>query len=141
MAYVQVANSRGGKALIFEDYRYLRNKTRADKIYWRCANRACGVYLTTNAFDVDSEEPEIVIHHRPGQHRHAAEAELVATTALIEQMLREVAADPSLPSKRVYDQVMTMPNELGLYANECCWWWRLQRKHGASLLSTCIHHL
>lgn len=64
------------------------------------------MYLKTNAFDMEGDDNDIVIVSGPGPHGHAAEAELVATTALIEQMLAMVAADPSRPSKRVYDQVI-----------------------------------
>ena len=73
-----------------------------NRIYWR---KGCRVYVTTNFFNVEADNPQINIVNPPGQHHHAEEADLVATTALIEQMLRQVAADPSQPSRRVYDQV------------------------------------
>lgn len=82
MAYMQIANSRGGRALILNSFRYLRNKSRADVVYWGCAQRGCNVYLKTNAFDMEGDDNDIVIVSGPGPHGHAAEAELVATTAL-----------------------------------------------------------
>ena len=57
--------------------------------------------MTTNWFNVEADNPHINIMSAPGQHGHEEET----TTALIEQMLQLVAADPSLPSRRVYDQV------------------------------------
>ena len=106
MAYLQVANSRGGEALILEDFRYLKNKSIAGKIYWRCANRGCNVYLHTNVFDPDEEDPQIQITQQPGAHGHMPDSDLVATTALIEQMLQLVEADPTCPIKRINDQVI-----------------------------------
>ena len=106
--YIQITNSRGGRSLIIADYRYSSNKVRpqTNKIYWRYARRGCRVYnVTTIFFNVEADNPQINIVNPPGQHHHEEEADLVATTALVEQMLRQVAADPSQPSRRVYDQV------------------------------------
>ena len=108
MAYIQVANSRGGKALIIDNYRYLRNKSTVEVIYWRCAHRGCKVYLHTRWVDVDAPNPDVTVVRPPGEHDHAPEEDLVATTALIEQMLERVAADPTLPIKRVYDEAVAL---------------------------------
>ena len=104
--YLQVANSRGGRTLILEDYRYLRNKVTPDKIYWRCAHRGCTVYLHTQWLDMAADNPAINVVRPPGDHAHAAEEDLVATTALIQTMLERVAADPTLPVRRVYDEAV-----------------------------------
>ena len=103
MAYMQVANSRGGKVLVVQQFRYLRNKSvpQRNRIYWRCGTRGCSVSLHTNYFDVVKE---------PGEHGHAGESDLVATTGLVERMLNVVAADPTLPVRRVYNRILA---ELG----------------------------
>ena len=44
--YMQIANSRGGRALIIGNYRYVVNKERERRVYWRCARRGCNVYVT-----------------------------------------------------------------------------------------------
>lgn len=113
MAYLQIANSRGGKALILDNFRYLRNRSRGDRIYWRCARRGCNVWLHTGLLDVGEEDPAIHVLRPPGQHDHAAEEDLVATTALVQQMLEQVAADPTLPVKRVYDQAVAQAADVG----------------------------
>ena len=79
-----------------------------EKIYWRCARQGCGVWVHTRYLNVDAENPDIVILKPPGDHAHAAEEDLVATTAVKERMLNLVAADPTQPvkPKRVYDQVV-----------------------------------
>ena len=106
MAYLQVANSRGGKALIINNYRYLRNRSIiGEKIYWRCTRS--NIYVHTRWLDIDADPPaDIVVLRPPGEHAHAAEDDLVATTALIERMLERVAANATIPIKRVYDEVV-----------------------------------
>ena len=106
-AYVQIANSRGGRCLVLDDYdyRYVRNKVRNNQMYWRCARAGCGVYMTTEYFNVEANDPDINVTNGPGHHGHAAEADLVDTTALTEQMLQLVVTDPSIPTRRVYDTV------------------------------------
>ena len=99
MAYLQVANSRGGLALILDNFRYLRNKTRDDRVYWRCTR--CNTWVHTGLIDFAAEDPPIAILRQPGAHDHAAEDDLVATTALIELMFQHVAADPTVPVRRV----------------------------------------
>ena len=108
MAYLQIANSRGGRALIIDDYRYLRNKVKLEKnkIYWRCGHRGCPSWVHTRLVDFDEQDPDIEVIRAPGDHNHVAEEDLVATTALIQQMLQQVVADPTLPVKRVYDQAV-----------------------------------
>lgn len=106
MAYLQVANSRGGKILILDQFRYVRNKAHNDKIYWRCATMGCKVYLHTNNFNVQAQDPAIAVLRPPGLHDHLPESDLVATTALIERMLGMVADDLTRPIKRIYDEVI-----------------------------------
>lgn len=66
MVYVQQGN-QGGKVLINEGYHYQRNKTKNEKIYWRCWRKTCNAFLQTGVFDLDEEEPNIhilqVVHH------------------------------------------------------------------------------
>lgn len=114
MAYLQVANSRGGKALILDEFRYLRNKVKINenKIYWRCARTGCNVWIHTRWLDVSEADPAIVITRPPGNHDHAGEPDLIATTALIQQMLRQVEADPTVPVKRVYDLIVAQTADI-----------------------------
>ena len=60
----------------------------------------------TRWLDIEAEDPAIVILKAPGEHAHAAEEGVVAITAIVEQMLGLVAADPTQPVKRVYDNVV-----------------------------------
>lgn len=64
------------------------------------------MYMQTRHFNAEEDDPVIDIVKRPGQHGHPAEMDLVATTALIEQMIHQVEADPTRPVKRIYDQVI-----------------------------------
>lgn len=106
MAYLQIANSRAGKCLVYEKYRYVRNKVRNDCIYWRCAEKGCSVFIKTNYVNVeDNGAPNIQILSGPREHGHGDQGSLVATNALVEELIGTVAAEPSRPSKRVYDEV------------------------------------
>ena len=82
MAYLQVANSRGSKTLVMNGFRYVRNKTTATKIYWRCARRGCNVYLHTQVFALGEEEPQINVVVPPGDHAHGPDDENRLPTSL-----------------------------------------------------------
>ena len=117
---MQEANSRGGKVLVLNQFRYLRKSVpQRNRIYWRCGTRGCSVSLHTNFFDVGGEAPHIEIIREPGAHDHAGESDLVATTGLVERMLNVVAADPTLPVRRVYNRIMAelQPGQLQFLPN------------------------
>ena len=61
--------------------------------------------MATEAFNIERDDPDIRIVNGPGQHGHPEEGDLVDTAALIQLMLQQVAADPSVPSRRVYNMV------------------------------------
>lgn len=104
MAYLQEGN-RGGKILINDGYRYQRNKTKTDKIYWRCWRTTCSAFLHTSVFDIEEDDPNIQIL-QVGDHNHADEGDLIATTSTKQHMLQAVEDDPSKPVRRVYDEVI-----------------------------------
>ncbi|XP_063062496.1 uncharacterized protein LOC134455401 [Engraulis encrasicolus] len=111
-AYLHYANRQGARCLVLEDYRYVRNKTRNGVMYWRCTQAGCCVYLKTNLFDVHGDsEPHIKVLHQTGRHRHLAKTNQLSRTALIEHMLQLVEADPTRPTKRIYDQVLASAAE------------------------------
>lgn len=107
MAYIQIGN-RGGKVLINDGHRYQKNKVRQDTIYWRCWRKTCNAYLKTNAFDLAAQNPNIRMLGPPGlpDHNHGDDTDVIQTSALKIVMAERVAADPSKPVKRVYDEVV-----------------------------------
>ena len=105
MAYLQIANSRGGKVLVVDSYRYEYNKITDTKIYWRCG-KCKAVYLHTNNFDLQEDDPRIELKSRPRDHNHHPDPDLVACTNEIQTMLARIRSDPSKPIKRVYNEVL-----------------------------------
>lgn len=47
------ANRKGGYALIYDNFRYVRNRKTKTNLWWRCSNAGCGSYLKSNLFDVE----------------------------------------------------------------------------------------
>jgi len=58
MAYVMDGMKRG-KVLIFNGFRFQKNRETANNIYWRCWRKNCRTPLTTNVFDLDDEHAQI----------------------------------------------------------------------------------
>ena len=97
------ANSRGGKVLVLDSYRYNRNNRNELKIYWRCG--LCASTVHTNVFDVNNADAEIRVLAGPSPHAHDPDEDLVQTSTMIGLMNNMVREDPSMPLKRVYDRV------------------------------------
>jgi FLYWCH zinc finger domain len=54
------ANSRGGRVLIRNGYRYMRKSTSNTHIRWICTVTGCGAFVYTHFFDVhDNGDPNI----------------------------------------------------------------------------------
>ena len=77
--YLQAANSRDGRVLIVDNYRFVRNKVFPNKIHWCCTR--CNVRMQTRW---------IVVLAPPRDHAHPPDDDLIASTAIIEQMLDQV---------------------------------------------------
>ena len=61
MAYTMPGN-RGGTVLVYNNYRFHKNKVTSTTIHWRCCRRVtCRVHLQTNIFDLNEEEPNVHI--------------------------------------------------------------------------------
>jgi hypothetical protein len=55
------ANSRGGRVLLHNGYRYTRKSKSCTQIRWICTENGCGAFVYTNFFDVfDNGEINIV---------------------------------------------------------------------------------
>lgn len=53
------ANSRGGRILLHDGFRYARKSKSATQIRWICTVYGCRAYAYTNLFDVDDNDPHI----------------------------------------------------------------------------------
>lgn len=110
-------DSGRGKILIHENYRYHRNKTRLDRIYWRCGLTHCRASLTTNNFDNGQNIPINVL--RVAEHDHIPEIGRIHHQQHVNGMRERIRADPTLPARRVYEQELVQrgrnpqPREVG----------------------------
>lgn len=51
-ACVVPANSRGGRVLIYDGYRFMRKSKSASNLRWTCTVSTCRAILYTNLFDI-----------------------------------------------------------------------------------------
>ncbi|CAG2218504.1 unnamed protein product [Mytilus edulis] len=103
MAYV-TRGRRGGHILIYNGFKYQKNKTRLDKVHWRCWRPACRAPLRTNLINFDEEEPNIDVLH-VGQHDHPEDQDLILSSNIRRQMTAAVADNPSLTVREAYDDI------------------------------------
>jgi hypothetical protein len=54
------ANSKGGRILLHEGFRYARKSASTSQMRWLCTAGGCSAYLYTDMFDVyDEGDPQI----------------------------------------------------------------------------------
>ncbi|KAL5020413.1 hypothetical protein ScPMuIL_003305 [Solemya velum] len=105
MAYL-LAGDKGGKVLIYNNFRYQKNKKTAAKIHWRCWRKECRTPLQSNLFAENEEDPNIQIIQSE-DHNHGGEKELISRSVLVQRMRDSIRTDPTRPIKRVYNEVLT----------------------------------
>ena len=91
--YVMRGLRRGGMILIEDGYRYERNQTRNDVIYWRCRIPTCRAPLKTRWFDVADPNARINLRPPVPQHNHEREEEFINRGIFIERCLQEIRND------------------------------------------------
>ena len=105
MAQVVIGN-RGGKILIHGGYRYQRNQSRENAIYWRCWRDGCLGRLRTNVFDVNNLNAAIQVLYANNNHDHGMDTAEVDRGNLTEDMKTVIRNDPSKRIRNVYDEVV-----------------------------------
>lgn len=100
-----VAGNRGGKILIYNGYRYNKNKQKGGKIYWCCCRKTCNAYLQTASFDINKDIPEIHIL-RGQQHKHADDKQVITSSSLTRRMIDRILDDRTRSIKQIYDEVV-----------------------------------
>ena len=68
-----VEGDKVGKIMNLDGFRYERNKTTTQKIYWRCWRRNCRATLHTNHFTTE-QGMEIIRRPMDEDHTHPADA-------------------------------------------------------------------
>lgn len=104
-AKVILGNRKSGLLLSHIGYIYARNRKRGDKMYWRCIEPSCGVFLHTNVFQVSVGSTTNVVNI-PGRHNHREEDASISRREITEEMLGVVQADPCAAVRAAYDNVL-----------------------------------
>ncbi|KAK6195696.1 hypothetical protein SNE40_001068 [Patella caerulea] len=102
MAFICDGHRKGGKVLVKDGFRYLRNKVTKTTIYWRCWKPICGSLLQTNVFDVRSDNPNINIW-RETDHNHESDDDMIEYARFVMELKKEIRRNPSTTIKRIYD--------------------------------------
>ncbi|CAG2207603.1 unnamed protein product [Mytilus edulis] len=102
MAARVIAGNRGGKVLIYNGFKYQKNRQRIHAIYWRCWRQECRANLQTNIFNLDDQAPNITILQE-GPHTHEEDDTVIGVDTTLQSLRSAIQQDPSVPIKRVYN--------------------------------------
>ncbi|CAL8270939.1 unnamed protein product [Merluccius merluccius] len=99
-----MTGDRGGKVLVLDNFRYHRHRNNQENIRWRCWSKNCRAVLRTNIFDVEEEDPNIIVHE-VGEHlQYIPLTELRVHNADFRQAVTgELKREPTVPIRRVYN--------------------------------------
>lgn len=103
-ARIVLADRKRGNLLSYQGYLFARNRTRTDKIYWRCVDKSCAVFMHTPVF-VAIPGAAINVTKEPSGHCHPPSDVSIQRREMIHEMLNIVHADPCAPIRSAYDQV------------------------------------
>jgi len=104
MAARVIAGNRGGKVLIYNGFKYQKNRERLHAIYWRCWRQECRANLQTNVFNLDDRAANIIILQE-GPHTHEEDDSVIGLDQTLESLRDAIQRDPSVPIKRVYSNL------------------------------------
>jgi len=105
MAASITVGNRGGKVLLYNGFKYQKNRLRTHAIYWRCWRKECRANLQTNVFDLDDRNPNIQILQE-SSHAHE-EDDLVIEHDRVRNTLRNNIRQDRTPVSRL-NAFMTM---------------------------------
>ena len=98
MPLLEVVQSKRGKFVFFDNFRYTINKKTPISIYLECF-RKCGVRMVANGSLTE-------ITKYPGQHNHEEEVEEVKKEKMRQKLISAVTRDPTKVLKEVYENVL-----------------------------------
>ena len=99
-----------GKVLIYQGFSYQQNKERGNRIYWRSTTAGCRAALHTNTFVVQNPAANIIVHY-VAIHSHLPNNQMVEKKEVVHEMKNRIQQNPTLPVKRVYDQVVAQQQQ------------------------------
>ena len=103
----------GSKVLVHNGHKYQKNKTRNEKIFWRCWRKDCRAPIQTNIFDFNAHNPAIAIQNE-GQHNHPPVSNIINSTAVKYLVINEIKRYVTKPVKRVYDEIIEQQRDINV---------------------------
>ena len=98
---------RNSKVLVNDNFKYIKNKVTKTNIHWRCWRKTnCSGKVTTNIFDITSDNPDIQINNST-PHNHTDEHDMLYHMELKRSMDDAIERDPTKPIRRVYTDTVT----------------------------------
>lgn len=96
-----------GVVLGYKGYLFARNQTRGNKIYWRCVENYCSVFMHTSAVPlvIGTTVVPANILKEPADHCHQPCDASIQRRQIVRRMLDIVEADPCAPVRSAYDNV------------------------------------
>ena len=104
MAASITVGNQWGKILLYNGFKYQKNRLRTRAIYWRCWRKECRANLQTNVFDLDNRNPNIQILQE-SSHTHEEDDLVIGHDRVHNTLRNNIRQNPSVPIKRVYDHV------------------------------------
>jgi len=101
---VATLERRSGTLLSYERFLFARNIQRVNKVYWRCAEKSCGVFMHTNVIPNIPASCATVLRE-PSNHLHPPCDSSIQHREMLLQMTDVVQADPCAPVHAAYDNV------------------------------------
>jgi FLYWCH zinc finger domain len=98
-----LADRKRGSLLSYQGYLFARNRTRSNKIYWRCVDMSCAVFIHTPAFVAILGATSNGMRE-PSGHCHPPSDSSIQRREMVQEMLNIVHADPCAPIRSAYDQ-------------------------------------
>ena len=92
MATISEGVKKGSKVLLLNGHKYQKNNIGAQKLFWHCWKKGCRARIQTNIFNIDIDDQNIQIFN---DHNHPVVDELLESTAIKNQMVRAIRADPT----------------------------------------------
>ena len=95
------------RVLLYNDFKYLKNRRREDTVYWRCHRKECRVTMTTYGYQEDVDDPPIRIKVQPARaHSHREDTTLINKDNFRSEAVRSVADDSGRQVRDCYQTVL-----------------------------------
>ena len=79
--------------MVYNGYKYVKNRTRQFAVYWRCHRHECRVTCSTQRYDEAADNPNITIKTEPRQHRHQEDTTKINTDLFRQDAIRRARED------------------------------------------------